>query len=197
MTPRRWLVVGLGNPPSEYAGTRHNIGADVVEALALRAGASLARNRKVGCRVAEVRHGGDHVVLAVPEGYMNESGRPVRSASAWFRVPSDTLVVCHDDLDLPVGSVRLKRGGGAGGHNGLRDIDRALTTSDYLRVRIGIGRPPGTTEPRDHVLRRPGPEERTMLDDAIARAAVAVEGLARDGLEATQNRLHAPGDDVR
>lgn len=197
MTEPRWLVVGLGNPPSDYAGTRHNVGAETVEALASRLGTGLTRTRRIGCRTAETRTGDVRLVLAVPEGYMNESGRPVASAATWFKVAPAQVIVVHDDLDLAVGSVRVKRGGGHGGHNGLRDIDRALTTNDYLRVRIGIGRPPGTTEARDHVLRRPSSDERAVLDDAIARAADAVTGLALEGLEATQNRLHAPGDDTR
>ncbi|MEY3019767.1 MAG: hypothetical protein RLZZ272_751 [Actinomycetota bacterium] len=193
MTAPRWLVVGLGNPPGEYAGTRHNVGAETVDALAERSSATLARNRKVGCRVVETRHDGQVLVLAVPEGYMNESGRPVRSAADWFKVGPERTIVVHDDLDLPVGVVRVKRGGGHGGHNGLRDLDRTLGTPDYLRVRIGIGRPLGTTEARDHVLRRASGPERTVLDEAIGRAADAVLSLVSDGLEATQNRMHAPG----
>lgn len=192
MTGARWLVVGLGNPPAEYAGTRHNVGAETVELLAERLGTSLARNRRVSCRIAEARHAGHPVVLAVPDGYMNESGRPVRAATAWFKVGPAELVIVHDDLDLPAGTVRVKRGGGAGGHNGLRDVDRTLGDPDYLRVRIGIGRPPGTSVARDHVLRRAAGEERRVLDEARERAADAVLTLVTEGLEATQNRVHAP-----
>ena len=123
---------------------------------------------------------------------MNESGRPVRAAADWFKVAPERTIVVHDDLDLPVGAVRVKRGGGHGGHNGLRDLDRTLGTPDYLRVRIGIGRPPGQSAARDHVLRRATGEERTALDAAIGRAADAVLSLVAEGLEATQNRLHAP-----
>lgn len=192
MTSSRWLVVGLGNPPGEYAGTRHNVGAETIDLLARRSGVAPARNRKVGCRVAETRHDGRPVVLAAPEGYMNESGRSVRAAVDWFKVPPDHLVVVHDDLDLPVGAVRVKSGGGHGGHNGLRDLDRTLGTPDYLRVRIGIGRPPGQAAARDHVLRRASGPERSVLDEAIERAADAALSLVKDGLEATQNRVHAP-----
>jgi len=192
VTGPRWLVVGLGNPPAEYAGTRHNVGAETVELVAGRSGGTLSRNRKVACRVAEVRHGGHALVVVAPEGYMNESGRPVRAALDWFKVGPERVIVVHDDLDLAVGSVRVKRGGGAGGHNGLKDIDRTLGTPDYLRVRIGIGRPPGTSAARDHVLRRATGEERLVLDAALGRAADAVLSIVEAGLEATQNRMHAP-----
>lgn len=192
MTDPRWLVVGLGNPPAEYAGTRHNVGAETIDVLAERLGVAASRNRKVGCRIAEARHDGHALVLAAPEGYMNESGRPVRAAADWFKVGPERTIVVHDDLDLPVGSVRVKLGGGHGGHNGLRDVDRTLGTADYFRVRIGIGRPPGTGAARDHVLRRATGAERTMLEEAIGRAADAVLSLVTDGLEATQNRMHAP-----
>lgn len=192
MSAPRWLVVGLGNPPEEYAGTRHNVGAETVDALARRLGVAPARNRKVGCRIAEARQDGHGLVLAAPEGYMNESGRPVRAAADWFKVGPERTVIVHDDLDLPVGTVRVKQGGGHGGHNGLRDVDRTLGTPEYLRVRIGIGRPPAASAARDHVLRRAGGAEREALDAAIGRAADAVLSLVTDGLEATQNRLHAP-----
>jgi peptidyl-tRNA hydrolase, PTH1 family len=201
VSDRRSLLVGLGNPPGEYAGTRHNVGAETVELLAERLAAPLSRNRKVACRVSEVRHAGAHLVLAAPEGYMNLSGRPVRSAADWYRVAVPDVIVCHDDLDLPVGVVRVKRGGGHGGHNGLRDIDRALGSPDYLRVRVGVGRPPGATAARDHVLRRPTGAEREELAVARERAADAMLALVTEGLEVTQNRFHArsegaePADD--
>ena len=190
MTDGRWLVAGLGNPPAEYAGTRHNIGAELVELLADDAGSSLARNRRAGCRTAEVRLAGVPVVLAVPESYMNVSGGPVQRAAGWYRVPIGRIVVCHDDLDLPLGEVRLKRGGGAGGHNGLKDIDRALGTPDYLRVRIGVGRPPGERAAADHVLRPFGADERAVVATVLTTAAEAVATLLREGLETAQNRHH-------
>ena len=190
MTDGRWLVAGLGNPPAEYAGTRHNIGAALVERLAGDAGATLARNRRAGCRTAEDRIAGIPVVLAVPESYMNTSGGPVQRVAGWYRVPVARLVVCHDDLDLPLGEVRLKRGGGAGGHNGLKDIDRALGTPGYLRVRIGVGRPPGEHAASDHVLRPFRPEEREVVATVLTTAAGAVGTLLREGLETAQNRHH-------
>lgn len=190
MTGDRWLVAGLGNPPSEYAGTRHNIGAEAVEAMAASVGAPMARNRRAGARTAEVRLGGAPVVLAVPEGYMNTSGGPVGRTAAWYRVPPERLVVCHDDLDLPLGSLRVKRDGGHAGHNGLRDVDRVLGTRAYLRVRIGVGRPPGSTAAAQHVLRAFGAEERTTVATVLREVGAVVTSLVADGLEATQNRWH-------
>jgi peptidyl-tRNA hydrolase, PTH1 family len=190
VTDGRWLVAGLGNPPAEYAGTRHNVGAELVEHLASEAGSALSRNRRAGCRTAEVRIAGAPVVLAVPEAYMNVSGGPVQRAAGWYRVPVARLVVCHDDLDLPLGEVRLKRGGGSGGHNGLKDVDRALGTADYLRVRIGVGRPPGESAAADHVLRPFAAAERTVVATVLTTAAEAVATLIREGLEVAQNRHH-------
>ena len=190
MTDGRWLVAGLGNPPAEYAGTRHNVGAELVERLASDAGSPLSRNRRAGCRTAEVRIAGAPVVLAVPESYMNVSGGPVQRAAGWYRVPVARLVVCHDDLDLPLGELRLKRGGGSGGHNGLKDLDRALGTPDYLRVRIGVGRPPGESAAADHVLRPFAAAERDAVATVLTTAGEAVATLIREGLEVAQNRYH-------
>jgi peptidyl-tRNA hydrolase, PTH1 family len=190
VTSDRWLVAGLGNPPAEYAGTRHNIGAETVERLAVDAGSTLARNRRTGCRTAEVRLGGERVVLAVPESYMNLSGAPIQRAAGWYRIPVARLVVIHDDLDLPLGEVRLKRGGGHGGHNGIRDIDRAFGTTDYLRLRIGVGRPVGETAAADHVLRPFTTAERDVVATVLTTAAEALVSLVGDGLEAAQNRHH-------
>jgi PTH1 family peptidyl-tRNA hydrolase len=190
VTDGRWLVAGLGNPPAEYSGTRHNVGAELVEHLASEAGSSLSRNRRAGCRTAEVRIAGAPVVLAVPESYMNVSGGPVQRAAGWYRVPVARLVVCHDDLDLPLGELRLKRGGGSGGHNGLKDLDRALGTPDYLRVRIGVGRPPGESAAADHVLRPFAASERDVVATVLTTAGEAVATLIREGLEVAQNRHH-------
>ena len=200
MTDGRWLVAGLGNPPAEYAGTRHNVGAELVEQLAVDAGSALSRNRRAGCRTAEVRLAGASVVLAVPESYMNVSGGPVQRAAGWYRIPVARLIVCHDDLDLPLGELRLKRGGGAGGHNGLKDLDRAFGTPEYLRVRIGVGRPPGERAAADHVLRPFAAEERPVVATVLTAAGEAVATLIREGLEVAQNRYHgrtATRTDVR
>jgi peptidyl-tRNA hydrolase, PTH1 family len=187
----RWLVVGLGNPEAEYGGTRHNVGADVVRAFARREHADLARNKRVRCEIAQAPVAGVRFVLAIPSSYMNTSGGPVQQAAAWFKVPVERIIVCHDDLDLEVGSLRLKRGGGHAGHNGLKDLDRALGSRDYLRVRIGIGRPPGRMPSKDHVLRRFPPAERATIDVVLEEAVDAIELLVTDGLEPAQNRYHA------
>jgi peptidyl-tRNA hydrolase, PTH1 family len=189
----RWLVVGLGNPGAEYAGTRHNVGADAVRRLAAREHAELARNKRVRCEIVELRTLGASrtpTVLAVPTTYMNLSGGPVQSAAAWFKVPPERIVVLHDELDLPPGAMKLKRGGGHAGHNGLKDVDRALGTRDYVRIRIGVGRPPGRMPGKDHVLRRPPPAERESIDVVLEEAADAVVQVIDEGLEPTQNRYH-------
>ncbi len=190
MADERWLVVGLGNPDAEYGGSRHNVGADALAVLAARLGTALKPNRRVRCAVGEARDGSARLVLARPLGYMNESGGPVQQAAAWYKVPPERLIVLHDDLDLEPATVRLKRGGGTAGHNGLKDIARRLGTPDFHRVRIGIGRPPGRMDPADYVLYRFSAKERQEVDVAVEEAADAVLGLVHDGLEATQNRIH-------
>lgn len=193
MAADAWLVVGLGNPEGEYAGTRHNVGADLVRLLARREQTELRRNKRVRCEIAETTVAGHRFVLCVPTSYMNRSGDPVQAAAAWFKVPAERIVACHDDLDVPLGAVRLKAGGGHAGHNGLKDLDRALGTRDYLRVRLGVGRPPGRMPGRDFVLRRFQPAERETIDVTLEEAADAVVMLATEGLEPTQNRYHATG----
>jgi peptidyl-tRNA hydrolase, PTH1 family len=187
----RWLVVGLGNPEADYGRTRHNFGADVVRAFARREHTDLARNKRVRCEIGQATVAGQRFILAVPSSYMNRSGGPVQQAATWFKVPMERTIVCHDDLDLDVGSLRLKRGGGHGGHNGLKDLDRALGSRDYLRVRLGVGRPPGRMPGRDHVLRRFPPAERATIDVVVEDAVDAIVLLASEGLEPAQNRYHA------
>ena len=193
-----WLVVGLGNPGPRYAGNRHNVGAMVVAELAARAGAVL-RTHKARAGVAQVRIGsapggvpGPAAVLAVPGCYMNESGGPVSALVRFYSVSAERLVVVHDELDLDPGTIRLKRGGGEGGHNGLRSISSALGTRDYLRVRVGIGRPPGRMDAADYVLRDFSAAERKELPFVVDDAADAVEGLVTMGLLDAQQRVHAP-----
>ena len=193
-----WLVVGLGNPGPRYAGTRHNVGAMVVDELAARAGTAL-RSHKARAVPAQVRLGtgpagvpGPAAVIAVPNSYMNESGGPVAALLRFFSVPPERLVVVHDELDIDAGLVRLKRGGGEGGHNGLRSVSSAVGTRDYLRVRVGIGRPPGRMDPADYVLRDFSPTERKELPFLVAEAADAVEELVTAGLLDAQQRVHAP-----
>lgn len=186
----RWLVVGLGNPEAEYGGSRHNVGADAVRALADAHGATWSRNKRIRCEETQVRLGGRRAMLVVPSAYMNESGGPVQAAVSWFDVPVEQVVVVHDELDLDVGQLRVKRGGSHAGHNGLRDVERALGSREYLRVRIGIGRPPGRTAGRDHVLRRFPPKERELVDVVVREAADAVESLVTAGLQSTQNAFN-------
>ncbi|MFA9432128.1 aminoacyl-tRNA hydrolase [Egicoccus sp. AB-alg2] len=194
----RWLVVGLGNPELEYGGTRHNVGADAVRAFARREHAQLTRNKRARCETAEVKVAGRRFALAIPQSYMNTSGGPVQQAAAWFKVPVDRIIALHDDLDVEPGALKVKRGGSPAGHNGLKDLDRALGSRDYLRVRIGIGRPPGRMPGKDFVLRRFSPAEREIVDVTLEEAADAVVMLATEGLEPTQNRYHgARGDDAR
>lgn len=185
----RWLVVGLGNPGEEYAGTRHNAGALVVDVIADREREKLKRH-KARAHVAETRLAGHPVVLARPSSYMNESGGPVKALGDYYGVPPERLVVVHDELDLPFGSLRLKLGGGDGGHNGLKSLRRSLGTGDYLRVRVGIDRPPGRQDPADYVLKPFSGAQRTELELVLVTVADAVEDLVARGLEAAQNRWH-------
>ncbi len=187
-TPGPALVVGLGNPGSEYADTRHNVGFSVVELLAARAGGGRFSRHRSNADVLEGRLAGRRVVLAKPRTYMNVSGGPVAGLVKYF---GGELVVVHDDLDLGFGVVRLKLGGGEGGHNGLRSISASLGTKDYLRVRFGIGRPPGRQDPADFVLKRFSGTERKELEFAVDLAADATEALLAAGLEPAQNRFHA------
>jgi peptidyl-tRNA hydrolase, PTH1 family len=191
MPPGPALVVGLGNPGPAYAETRHNVGFAVVELLAARAGGGRFSKHRTNADVLEGRLGGHRVVLAKPRTYMNVSGGPVAGLLRYYSVPVENLVVVHDDLDLGFGVVRLKRGGGEGGHNGLRSITSSIGGRDYLRVRFGIGRPPGRQDPADYVLKRFSTAERKELELAVDLAADAAEALLADGLEPAQNRFHA------
>ena len=186
----RWLVVGLGNPGQSYAGTRHNAGYLVVDALAERAGDRL-RSHRTRTDVAEIRLAGRRLILARPRSYMNTVGGPVAALRGYYRVDPFQMIVVHDELDIPFGTIRLKRGGGDNGHNGLRSLTAALKTRDYFRVRVGIGRPPGRMDPADYVLRDFSAAERKELPLVVDRAADAVEMLLAEGLEPAQNRFHA------
>jgi peptidyl-tRNA hydrolase, PTH1 family len=187
-----WLVVGLGNPGTEYAGTRHNSGADTVARLAERRSASLKRGpRGIAAVTAEVRIGEAPVVLAFPQTYYNDSGLAVVGLCRWHDIDDVTrVVVVHDELDLPPGRLKVKEGGGLAGNNGLKSIKAHLHSADFLRVRIGVGKPPGRMEGADHVLRRPGKTERTELDIAIEEAADAVELIVTSGVERAMDRFN-------
>ncbi len=189
MADDRFLVVGLGNPGPRYEATRHNAGFLVVDLLAERLGGRF-KAHKARADVAEGRLAGLPVVLAKPKTYMNESGGPVVNVARFYKIPVERIAVVHDELDLPYGEVRLKRGGGEGGHNGLRSTTASLGSKEYARVRFGIGRPPGRQDPADYVLREFSTAERKDLAFHVDRAADAVEALLADGLEAAQNRFH-------
>ncbi len=186
------VVVGLGNPGAEFRHTRHNLGADTVELLAERHGVRLRPERGTRSLVAQVKVGGRAVVLAVPQTYVNESGLAVAGLVRRFGpLPVDRVVVVHDELDLPVGRVKVKVGGGTAGHNGLRSVHAHLHDDGYVRVRIGIGKPPGRMEGADHVLRPPGKAERENLEVAVVVAADAVEAIVAEGPQAAMTRLNA------
>lgn len=200
MTP--WLIVGLGNPGPAYCAHRHNVGAMVVDELAARTRGSL-RPHRVRAAAAEVRLdvGSDttglardslpRAIIAQPLTFMNESGGPVAGLMSFYKVPVENLIVIHDELDIPFAEVRLKLGGGEGGHNGLRSITKSVGTRDYLRVRVGIGRPPGRMDPADYVLHGFSAAERPEVPLLISDAADAVESLVGQGLVAAQQEWHS------
>lgn len=186
-----WLIVGLGNPGAQYQGNRHNVGQMVLDELAGRMGGSF-KSHKARAQVLEGRLGigGPRVVLAKPMSYMNVSGGPVAALANFYGIEPDHVVAVHDEIDIPFNTVKLKSGGGEGGHNGLRDMSKALSTKDYLRVRVGVGRPPGRMDTADYVLRDFGTAERKELPFLLDEAADAVDVLVRDGLTAAQQKFH-------
>ena len=183
------MVVGLGNPGAEFVNTRHNVGADVVAELAVRHRGRLKLEKGLFSQASEVRMADRRVLLAVPQTFINESGRAV-APLVRRGGPGASLIVVHDEMDLPSGRIKVKVGGGAAGHNGLKSVDSHLHTNDYLRVRIGIGKPPGRQDGADYVLKRPGAAERSVLAAAIDTAADAVECIVSDGAEAAMNRFN-------
>ncbi|MEU4216285.1 aminoacyl-tRNA hydrolase [Actinoplanes sp. NPDC026623] len=187
-----WLVVGLGNPGREYAGNRHNVGFMVADLLASRIGGKLGRHKRAVAEVAEGRlgFGGPKLILAKPLTFMNLAGAPVAALSQFFKVPVEHVIAVHDELDVPYGQVRAKRGGGEGGHNGLRSMSRSLGSKEYARVRVGIGRPPGRQDPADYVLSDFSGAERKELDFLVDRAADVVEAVVLEGVEWAQNKYH-------
>ncbi len=188
-----WLIVGLGNPGPRYELTRHNVGQLVLDELAARRGETF-RAHKAQARVAEtwLRPGGAKLILAKPNTFMNVSGGPVAGLAKFYGIEPDHLVVVHDELDIPFDAIKLKIGGGHGGHNGVRDVAKALDTGDFARVRVGIGRPPGRQDAADWVLDPFGATERKNLPILLGDAADAVEQLIDEGLLAAQQKHHAP-----
>jgi PTH1 family peptidyl-tRNA hydrolase len=186
-----WLVVGLGNPGPGYAATRHNVGQMVLDELASR-GRLTFKTHKTNATVAEGRlaPGGPRFVLAKPNTYMNVSGGPVSQLLRFYSLDPSHLIVVQDELDIPFDTLRLKSGGGHGGHNGVRDVIAAIGTGDFTRVRVGVGRPPGSQAAADHVLKAFSAAERKTLPILISDAADAVEQIAAEGITAAQNRFH-------
>jgi PTH1 family peptidyl-tRNA hydrolase len=183
-----WIVLGLGNPDDEYGNTRHNAGAMVVTRLAERAGTRLKRSSRSRAQVAEIRDGDARVVLARPSSYVNESGGPASLLARWYKTPVERIIVVHDEIDLAFGKLQVRRDGGTAGHNGLKDVAKALGSPDFLRVRIGVGRPPGRKDPADYVLEPIGKRDAEDFSVLIERAADATMDLVHLALERAQDR---------
>ena len=185
-----WLIAGLGNPDQRYARTRHNVGRMVVDELAREGGDRFRKVRFLPVEAAEIRVGDERVELARSTRYMNESGPSYASLAKKRGIEPGRLIAVHDELDIPAGTIRVKQGGGNSGHNGLRSLDQALRTADYLRIRVGIGRPPGRQDPADFVLQPVGTRDEADLALLVSHAADAVRALIADGLERTQDRFN-------
>jgi PTH1 family peptidyl-tRNA hydrolase len=183
------LVVGLGNPGDEFARTRHNVGAEVVEILAKRHGATLKKGKE-RARVDQVRIGSSLVALAIPLTYMNDSGLAVAALARRYGVEPEQIVVVQDELDLPVGTLKVKNGGGLAGHNGLRSITSHLHSDAFVRVRIGVGKPVSKEHGADHVLKKFSKRERTEVDVVLEEAADAVEIILAAGVDTAMNRVN-------
>ncbi|HLU27358.1 MAG TPA: aminoacyl-tRNA hydrolase [Glycomyces sp.] len=192
MTDSSTLVVGLGNPGPKYAANRHNVGFMVADVLARRVGGRFAVSRKARAEVCEARLGvgGPRVVIVKPLTFMNLSGSSVGPLAQYFGIAPESVIAVHDELDIPYGQLRVKRGGGEGGHNGLRSMSKVLGTKDYVRVRFGIGRPPGRQDPADYVLKDFAKAERADLDLNLELAADAVEAVVEKGVEFAQNSFN-------
>ena len=188
-----WLVAGLGNPGERYAGTRHNVGAMVVEELAERAGERFRKARFVPADVAEIKADGERVLLVKSRTFMNESGPAYASVAKKNDVPPDHVIAAHDELDLAFGALRVKFGGSTAGHHGLDSLVAALRTPDFHRLRLGIGRPPGRQDPLDFVLRPFSKKEAEVVAVLIDDAADAALSLVRHGLSPTQDRYNRSG----
>lgn len=189
-----WLVVGLGNPGPDYSRNRHNVGQMVLDVLGDRIGGKF-KSHKAHAAVLEgrLRVGAPKLILAKPLTYMNLSGGPVGALCRFYDIPAERVIAVHDEIDIDFNTVRLKAGGGEGGHNGLRDISKVLGTKDYLRVRVGVGRPPGRQDAADHVLRDFGTVEKKELSFLLEDAADAVESLVTEGLVSAQQKYHSAG----
>jgi PTH1 family peptidyl-tRNA hydrolase len=188
----RWVVVGLGNPGEEYSRSRHNLGFRAVERLAKGEGAAFERRKFKGL-IAEAEVGGAPALLVKPQTYYNASGECATGVLGYYKVPPSRLIVVHDELDLPAGRLRLKQGGSDAGNRGVRSIAQSLGSEDFIRVRVGIGRPPAGDDAKDYLLRGQTAQERAAMDESVARAAEAVEAIVREGLERAMGRFNQRG----
>jgi PTH1 family peptidyl-tRNA hydrolase len=187
-TKESWIVIGLGNPGAQYERTRHNIGAMVINQLAIQNNAKFS-NHKSRADIAQFKLSGISVVAATLRCYMNESGGPTKGLTDYFKVKSDRLIVVHDELDIPFEAIRLKQGGGDNGHNGLKSITSVLG-ADYFRIRMGIGRPVGQQDPADFVLKPFSATEKKVLPDFVAKGASSIESLITQGLVDAQSSFN-------
>ena len=193
-SPSPWLIVGLGNPGPQYETTRHNVGFMVLDELAERTlpiPSQFSVHKRSNAQVIETRIGDQKMILAKPRSFMNLSGGPIKALAQFYKVSYDHIVVIHDELDLDLGTVRLKKGGGENGHNGLKSTSQSLNTKDYFRIRVGIGRPPGRQAPADYVLRPFSKQEFDELPLVCENAAEGAELIVTHGLELAQNQIHA------
>ena len=191
MQPALRLIVGLGNPGSDYAETRHNAGFWFCERLARELGTSFARESRYHGYVAKARVGGQDIWLLMPQTFMNRSGQAVQALAHFYRIDAAEMLVVHDELDLPPGQMRLKFGGGLGGHNGLKDITAHIATQDYWRLRVGIGHPGDRNEVFNYVLKPPCREEREEIDAALDRALLAWPTLAKGEFNAATQKINS------
>jgi peptidyl-tRNA hydrolase, PTH1 family len=188
-----WLVAGLGNPGDRYATSRHNLGRMVAEELAREQRERFRKARFLPAEIAEIHHGGERVLLVRSTHFMNESGPSFAGVAKKQDIEPEHVIAVHDELDIPAGTLRVKLGGGTSGHNGLKSLQRALRTPEFLRVRVGIGRPPGRQDPADFVLEPTGKKVQEDLSAWVDVAADAVRALVTDGLASTQERFHGAG----
>ena len=186
------LVVGLGNPGSEYAQHRHNVGFQVLDALAQAHGLSFSREKLARAHTAQGRIGGRSVLLAKPQTFVNRSGQAVARLARWFKIPPQQMLVVYDELDLPLGRLRLRADGSSGGHNGMRSIIQALGSQDFPRLRFGIGRPPGQMDPADFVLHPFSKEEKEVVAVVLDQAVAAVETWLQEGITVAMDRFNRP-----
>ena len=181
------LVVGLGNPGKEYERTRHNAGFWLVERFAQANGMVLRKDSKFKALVGKTANG---AWFLLPQSFMNLSGQPVQMLAGFFRIKPEEVLVVHDELDFPPGTVRLKQGGGIAGHNGLKDISQRLATHEYWRLRLGVGKPPAGTEGADYVLQKPSAEDRAAIDAAIQKSLEVLPQILAGDVQAAMNKLH-------